>query len=107
MTDTPVRGAVLYEVTVEVPERVAADFVEYMMDRHIGEVIATGCFRGATFVTAGEGHFRTTYEAASRDDLERYLREHADSLRRDFLERFPHEVRVSREVWIELRRWTA
>ncbi len=98
---------VYYEVAVEVSERSAAEFVEYMTERHITDVFATGCFRSASFVTAGEGRFRTTYEAGSRDDLELYLREHADGLRRDFLERFPHEVRVSREIWIELRRWSA
>lgn len=107
MSGGPARGTAYYEVSVEVPEGRAAEFVEYMTERHIAEVVATGCFRGASFVTSGEGHFRTTYEAGSRDDLERYLREHADALRHDFLERFPHEVRVSREVWIELRRWPA
>ncbi len=107
MSGAPASGAVYYEVAVDVAEGNSAEFVEYMTERHIAEVVATGCFLKASFITAGEGHFRTTYEAASRDDLERYLREHANALRRDFLEHFPHEVRVSRDVWIELRRWPA
>jgi hypothetical protein len=97
-------GTLYYEVSVEVAERVAPEFVEYMMSRHVHEVFATGCFVNASFATAGEGHFRTVYEAAGREDLDRYLRDHADALRRDFLDRFPHSVVVSRQVWVELGR---
>jgi hypothetical protein len=97
-------GTLYYEVSVEVAEAVAGDFVEYMMTRHVHEVFTTGCFVNASFATAGEGHFRTVYEAASRSDLDRYLHEHADALRRDFLDRFPHSVVVSRQVWVELGR---
>lgn len=104
MTDDAPTGTVLYEVTVEVPEARAAAFVEYMVSRHIEQVIGTGCFTGASFATAGEGHFRTSYSASSRAELERYLRDHAEALRRDFAEHFSEGVRVSREIWMELQR---
>ncbi|MBK9165763.1 MAG: DUF4286 family protein [Acidobacteria bacterium] len=91
--------SVLYEVTVTVESSLAEAFAQYMTGRHIPEVIATGCFLHASFVTDRAGTFRTTYHAADRSDLDRYLNEFAEGLRDDFAAHFPDGVAVKRQEW--------
>ena len=66
---------------------------------------AHGCFSRITFERSDSGRFRTRYEAASREALDAYFRDHAERLRQDFRRRFPQGVVPSREVWTEVERW--
>ncbi|MBK8724660.1 MAG: DUF4286 family protein [Holophagaceae bacterium] len=92
-----------YEVAVDVEAGLADAFLRYMLDRHIPEILATGCFQAIRFERASETRFRTRYEAASRPDLERYLEDHASALRADFAAHFPAGCAAVREVWSEVR----
>lgn len=94
-----------YEVSLGVDPGLAAAVEEYMVGRHIPDVLATGCFVGARFDRAESGSFRTTYLAGSQEILDGYLASHAPRLRGDFLEHFPEGVTVSREVWTEIAAW--
>ncbi len=94
-----------YEVVLEPVPDLAAPLERWMRATHIPQVLATGCFRGVHFDRSGR-RLRTVYEAAARADLERYLAQHADALRRDFARAWPHGVTVAREVWDEVERWT-
>lgn len=96
---------VTYEVTTAVEAALAERYESFMRDTHIPEVFATGCFHAVSFERAASGRYRIRYQAASQDDLDRYLREHTARLRADFLAHFPTGATVSREVWIELQRW--
>ena len=73
-----------------------------MTSRHLRDVLATGCFVDATLERAQPGKYRIRYRAATRDDVDRYLREHTAVLRKDFAEHFPTGVELVREVWTEL-----
>ena len=90
---------ITYEVLAEMDVGLAADYERYMRDEHIPEVLATGCFARAALERAGEGRYRTRYEAASRALLERYLRDHTSELRARFSARFPDGIRLSRSEW--------
>lgn len=97
-----------YEVTLEVSDPTLVDAVErYMRDTHIPQIHRTGCFRRIRFERATAARFRTTYEARSQDDLDRYLREHTDELQTLFRAQFPRGVAATREVWRELQHWVA
>lgn len=101
----PSGGGVLYEVTLE-PEAGLGEAVErYLMDRHIPEILATGCFRRIRLDQGADGRLRTTYEAATEADLDRYFREHTGRFRADFAAHFPQGVSVRREVWRARRAW--
>lgn len=95
-----------YEVTLECSTETAPALERWMRNRHIPEVLATGCFTGAHFDEA-DGRFRTVYQAAARPHLDRYLAEHADRMREQFRQHFPDGVAVSRETWEELQSWTS
>jgi hypothetical protein len=97
---------VIYEVTALVELERAAEYEQYIR-RHIPELIATGCFAGASFDQSAPGHYRVRYRSKTREDLDRYLRDHAPRLRADFSKHFPSGVNISREVWETLQVWPA
>ena len=94
-----------YEVTVDVAVELCDQFIAYMLIRHIPDLMATGCFVSADFSQAGESRFRQRYVALAREDLDRYLSEHAGRLREDFAKHFPNGAAVTREVWELHKQW--
>ena len=91
--------SVSYEVTATVRADLIARYESFMQEKHIREVLATGAFVAARFERAAPGRYRIRYEAATRDDLDRYLSAHAPRLRADALAHFPEGVELSREEW--------
>lgn len=96
---------VAYEVKVEVRGDLAPAFERYMRERHIPEILATGCFARIRFERASATHFRSRYMASSQADLDRYLAEHTARFRADFMAHFPEGCVPSREVWESLQAW--
>lgn len=95
---------VRYEVTLEVDGATAAALEAYMRTAHIPEIYATGCFTYISFERSST-RFRTGYAAATRADLDRYLREHAPRVRAEFERHAPPGVVPAREIWTEVERW--
>ncbi|MBA3468704.1 MAG: DUF4286 family protein [Herpetosiphonaceae bacterium] len=96
---------VRYEVTVETAPELGAAFEDYMRQKHIPEIFATGCFISIHFDRADATHFRTSYLAATQADFERYLSDHAQHFRGDFAAHFPAGASAARNVWTEIERW--
>jgi len=96
---------IVYEVVLDVEASLASAVNEHMRRRHIPAIFATGCFQRIRFQQTSRQRFRTSYEAATLGDLERYLREHAPAFRAEFLDEFPSGVQLNRETWQELERW--
>jgi hypothetical protein len=95
----------LYEVTLQVDPALSRAVEDHMRLEHIPEILATGCFQRIRFDRASPARFRTSYEARSDADLERYVREHAPRLRAEFQTRFPTGVTATRETWAPLQSW--
>jgi hypothetical protein len=90
-----------YEVTIHVEEASLTDAIErYMVEKHIGDVFATGCFLDAQFEQSAPDVYRSRYTVAIQEELDRYLNEHAARLRADFLRHFPGGMRITRSVWV-------
>ena len=96
---------VLYEVVLEVEPAASAAVEQHMRRRHIPAIFATGCFRLIRFQRSSNHRFRTSYEAETTADLERYLQNHAPTMRAEFLAEFPTGVQLTRETWLELESW--
>ena len=92
-------GMVTYEIIATVEPRLVEEYERYMRGRHIPGVLASGCFLEAVFGVGTPGRYRIRYDAATVDDLERYLTTHAPGLREDFVAHFPEGITLSREVW--------
>jgi hypothetical protein len=95
----------IYEVTLQVDPDLAEEVEKHMRREHIPTIFATGCFHQIRFCRASPTRFRTSYEARSQGDLDRYLRDHAPALRADLQARFPRGVTGTRETWVEEERW--
>ena len=96
---------IFYEVTAIPEPDVREVYEHYMRTKHVADVLASGCFVSARIGVTGEGLYRTTYVAATRGDLERYLADHAPRLRADFAEHIPRGVQLSREILEVLQEW--
>ena len=96
---------ITYEVTARIDaDDVAQRYVAYMQAKHLRDVLASGCFTEAILERGSPGLFRTRYVAKTQADVDRYLRDHTATLRKDFATHFPTGVQLSREVWTELQR---
>ena len=93
---------ITYEVTASVDASLVDTYENYMMSKHLTDVLGSGCFIEAAFERAGPGKYRARYVARSEDELDRYLRDHTAALRADFANHFPTGVALTREVWTQV-----
>jgi hypothetical protein len=98
---------VIYEVTSDVPAHAIAAYESFMRETHIPQVLASGCFEGASIDRSLPGRYRVRYVARNMDVLDRYLGTYAPQLRADFAAHLGSTVHVTREVWSELQHWNA
>ena len=97
-----------YVVRVWVQTPHAGAWRAYMGDQHIDEVLATGCFAGATFSrrpeadTPTEQAFQTVY-GSTTEDFARYNAEFGAALKADHSQKFGSVVRAEREIMQLLR----
>ena len=54
---------IVYEVTATIDATLADKFENYMREKHIADVLASGAFTGAEFETSEKGRYRTRYIA--------------------------------------------
>jgi hypothetical protein len=95
---------ITYEVVADVDPTLVEGYERYMRERHVPDLIATGCFSAATLERSRSGAYRLRCVARSREALDRYLRDHAPALRADFTATLPSGVRLARELWEEVVR---
>lgn len=80
-------GHLIYNVTVKVNAAIAKAWLAWLLEEHIPQVLATGCFTTYQLVRLlevddSEGPtYAIQYRAASRADYDRYMEGHATELR--------------------------
>ncbi len=88
---------IIYNVTVNVEKAVKDEWVQWMREEHIPDMIDTGKFTGARMVRVlveeemGGITYSVQYYTESKATLEQYYREDADRLRTEALRRFPNK----------------
>ena len=88
-----------YEVTAIVPDGLRDAFERFMIDRHIPDLIETGCFASASLLRSEPGRYRARYAAYDRESLDRYMTQHAERLRAHVAETFSEGIKFEREEW--------
>ena len=80
----------IYNVTIKIDIEVAAEWLEWMQEVHIPEVLATGMFSNARMLRLlhledeDEGlTYAIQYTCANADDFDRYQQEFAPALQQD------------------------
>ncbi|MCB1561237.1 MAG: DUF4286 family protein [Xanthomonadales bacterium] len=102
MNDT----AIEYEVTLEVDDGIADDFLAWLRG-HVAEMLALSGFTSATLLSldmesADHRGFCVRYHLHDRDALDAYLHDHAPRMREDGLRRFGDAFRASRRILVSL-----
>lgn len=90
--------AIIYEITATVDPKLAERFEGYMLERHIPDLMRTGCFVSADIAKSAD-RYQMRYTADSTERLDEYLANYAKDLRADLAKNFPAGISVSREVW--------
>lgn len=93
----------IYNVTVCVDRAVEFEWNRWMLDEHVREVLATGCFKSFSLLRVeADGVEDPTYSVqfrcASKSDLDRYESDHAPALRAKSLERFGEKTLAFRSL---------
>jgi hypothetical protein len=101
---------VIYNVTINVSDEVHDRWLSWMCNEHIPEVLQTGLFSSATFVRVhayeqGGRTYAVQYVAASMEDLDRYIKECAPSLRAKTETAFGDQVHPFRTTLEVLQRF--
>ncbi|GAB3330611.1 DUF4286 family protein [Marivirga atlantica] len=88
---------IIYNVTINVEKEVENQWVAWMKEKHIPDILATGFFDDYKMLrllneTENEGEtYAVQYFTDSLDKLEQYMVEHAPRLREAHLEKFQNK----------------
>jgi hypothetical protein len=94
---------ILYNVTVNIDLEKEKEYVEWMKQIHIPEVMATGLFREGKFFKllheVEEGvNYSAQYFADSMEHIQRYQAEHAPELQQKLKDKFGNHYVVFRSL---------
>ena len=85
---------IVYNVTVKIDHAAAGEWLTWMRREHIPAVVATGLFSGYRLMRIVEEDdadgmtYAVQYACPSKENFDRYLREHAADLQRAHRERY-------------------
>ena len=84
---------IVYNVTVSIDENVAEDWINWMREWHIPDVMETGHFKESRLCRVhgeedGGVTYAITYVAFSEEDLNKYQKNHAPRLQAEHSEKF-------------------
>lgn len=95
---------ILYNVTIKTEPSISEEWLKWMKEEHIPEVLATGCFTRATIlrlleVDDSEGPTHAIqYLAESKALYNRYIEKFADELRKKTMEKWGSRFIAFRSV---------
>ena len=96
----------MYNVTIAVDNSRRHEWLDWMLEKHISDVMRTGCFESYTFSKVlsddpGVSTYATQYLASSWEDYERYKNEWSAELQKKHREAFgdcAHAFRTLLEI---------
>ncbi len=93
----------IYNVTVNISEDVHQEWLRWMRERHIPDVMKTGCFIDSQMVkvlyTEEEGHtYSIQYKFLEMADIERYQKEFAPRLQSEHAQKFKDKYAAFRTL---------
>lgn len=84
----------IYNVTIKIHESIQNEWLLWLKDEHIPEVLSTGCFNNANIVRLlevddSEGPtYAVQYYAESKSDYDRYIEKFAGTMRQKSFEKW-------------------
>lgn len=95
---------IVYNVTVKTESAIAADWLNWLQEEHIPDIINTGCFTHATILRLLEVDetdgptFAVQYHAESKALYNRYIQKFADEMRKKAAEKWGQKIIAFRSV---------
>lgn len=95
---------IIYNVTIKVDPVIANDWLKWLNDEHIPDILATGCFTKARVfhlleMEESDGPtYSVQYEAANKGDYERYLSSFATDMRKKATDKWHNQFIAFRSV---------
>ncbi|MEO5947080.1 MAG: DUF4286 family protein [Chitinophagaceae bacterium] len=95
---------IVYNVTIKVSHTVAADWINWLKEEHIADVINTNCFTHATVlrlldIDEEDGiTYAVQYHARNKKLYEEYLEKHADTMRKKGMDKWGDQFIAFRSV---------
>ncbi|HSU28888.1 MAG TPA: DUF4286 family protein [Chitinophagaceae bacterium] len=84
----------VYNITIKIEPGIETDWVNWQKEEHIPEVMSSGCFTHHLFfrltepITPGEVTYIVQYFSTSKENYERYIKDHAPALREKAMARW-------------------
>ena len=94
----------IYNVTIKVEPAIASDYLVWLRDEHIPDILSTGCFTSARIFHLLEMEesdgitYAVQYEALHKDDYEKYLRDFASPMRKKATDKWTNQFIAFRSV---------
>lgn len=85
---------IIYSVTIAIDDSIHDEWVRYMKDVHIPDVMETGKFKDFRFCRVFKQHeddnlsYNVTYRCVSMEDYDDYQKNHAAALQKDHTDRY-------------------
>lgn len=94
---------IIYSVTVKIDKKVESEWLNYMKNQHIGDVMATGCFKEYKFAKLlmedPDGtNYSIQYLCESLEVLQGYQSNHAPALQQEHTEKFKDQFVAFRSL---------
>jgi len=95
---------IIYNVTIKVQESIKTDWLQWLKEEHIPEVIQTGCFTNATILRLLETDetegptYAVQYFAESKGLYNNYIENHAPLLRQKSFDKWGNQFIAFRSV---------
>lgn len=97
----------IYSVTVNVNDLVHEEWLNWMKEKHIADVMRTGCFVDSKLLkllyVEDEGHtYSVQYRFLDMSDIERYRKDFAPTLQAEHSEKFKEQFAAFRSILMEV-----
>jgi hypothetical protein len=95
---------IIYNVTVKADHSIAADWLSWMKEEHIPDIIRTGCFTHATIlqlleVDESDGPtYAVQYHAESKALYNKYISSYADEMRKKAMDKWGNKFIAFRSI---------
>ncbi len=100
---------ILYNVTINVDDDIREEWLRWMKEEHIPEIMATGFFLDSRILRllseqpdASGVTYAVQYQTRNMGDLDTYLKEHAPLLQQKHIERYAAKAIAFRSVLEEV-----
>ncbi|MFN8239057.1 MAG: DUF4286 family protein [Chitinophagales bacterium] len=99
----------IYSVHITLEQAAETEWLEYMQQKHLNDVMATDCFvscqmlKQTDFISDNTVEYVIQYSANTMEKLQHYLDEHAMRLRQDVVIHFGSRFSAERRIYEVLK----